>query len=57
MPFAPIEFLETPVHGFSDALDLSSKIRALKVEAKGLHRVAPALCVPSNDRALRRALP
>src|SRR5687768_1679922 len=57
MAFAPIEFLETLVHGFPNLLDLASKIRALKIEAKGLQSVTPALCVPSNDRASRRPLP
>ena len=54
--FAAIEFLEAPMHSFSQALNLLSEIRALKVEAKRLQSVTPALCILSHDRALWRTL-
>ena len=56
MSLASIELLEPPVNGFTNAVDLLSQIRALKVEPKRLQSIAPALGVLSNDRALRRPL-
>jgi hypothetical protein len=48
-PFPAVDFLKTPVDGFTKPLDLSSKVRALKVEPQFLERAAPARGVLSND--------
>ena len=56
VPLATIQFLQAPVHSFPEAFDLLSQIRALKVEAKRIQRVTPALCILSNDGARLRAL-
>ena len=44
--FAAIEFLEAPVHSLPKALDLLSKIRALKVEPKRLQSRHPSSLHP-----------
>ena len=56
VPLAAIEFLQTLVNSFADALDLLPQVRALKVEPKRLQSVAPARRIPSNDRTLGGAL-
>ena len=52
VPLAPLEFLQALVHSFPNAFDLLPQIRALKVKAKRLQVVTPALCILSDDRAL-----
>ena len=56
VPLTALEFLQALVNSFPDVFDLLPQIRALKVDAKRLERVAPTRRVLSNDRALRGAL-
>ena len=56
VPLAAIKFLQTRVHRFPKPFDFRSQIRDLKVEAKCLQSITPALCILSDNRALGRDL-